>query len=235
MASGDLEKQIEELKKQVAGLKERVTRQDDIEAIEKMQKSYGYFIQNWMYQEIIDLFADGPETELNLMVGIYCGKEGVSRYYCSLKDYNDEPEFLHQLMQLSGIIDVAADGKTATGRWFTLGAVAMTTPDGVRPIYANGLYDMNYIKQNGVWKILKLTFHPLFMTPPGEAWVKKERITKSKAQLVTAQTAKPDKPRDVDSRYPTGYIVPFQFKHPVTGKKISVTKRNTHVKRKSPK
>ena len=108
-----MEDRIKELEQQV-----RVLR--DIEDIQRLQKSYGYYLQHWMYEEIIDLFSDNPETCLNIMVGIFLGKEGVRRYFSSLKSLNDNPEYLHQIMQLSGIVDVALDGETAQGKIFWL-------------------------------------------------------------------------------------------------------------------
>jgi hypothetical protein len=223
----------EETEARIKGLERQVAKLNDIEDIQRLQRSYGFYIQHWMYQEIVDLFADGPETELDILLWVYCGKESVSKYYTSLKAQNEDPEFLHQLMQLSGIVDVSPDGKTAQGRWFTLGAAALTSKDGVRPLYCNGLYTSEYIKQNGVWKILKLTFHPLIFVPPNEGWVKKDRLSTGQPQLMTEQTARPDKPRQIDPRYPSGYIVPFHFNHPVTGKKTDVNKHNAALKRKT--
>jgi len=219
-----MEDRIKELEKQV-----RVLR--DIEDIQRLQKSYGYYLQHWMYKEIIDLFSDNPETCLNIMVGIFLGKEGVRRYFSSLKSLNDNPEYLHQIMQLSGIIDVALDEKTAQGRFFGYGALAIPMGEGVRPVSCNGIYTAEYVKEDGIWKILKLTWNPIFMGSPFEGWVKKERI-EAASKTATVQAAKPDKPRDTDPRYPTGYIVPFHFKHPVTGKKTCEEKRNASLKRK---
>jgi hypothetical protein len=56
-----MESRIKELEKQVGTLR-------DIEDIQRLQKSYGYYLQHWMYEEIIDLFSDSPDTVLNIMV-----------------------------------------------------------------------------------------------------------------------------------------------------------------------
>jgi hypothetical protein len=44
----EMETRIKELEKQVQKLR-------DIEDIQRLQKSYGYYLQHWMYEEIIDL------------------------------------------------------------------------------------------------------------------------------------------------------------------------------------
>ena len=50
--------------------------------------------------------------------------------------------------------------------------------------------------------------------------------------IYTAEYIKEDdKPRDVNTNYPSGYIVPFHFKHPVTGRKSGEAKRNASFKR----
>jgi hypothetical protein len=221
----EMQNRIQELEKQVAVFR-------DIEDIQRLQKSYGYYLQNWLYEEIIDLFCDGPDAELNIMAGIFHGKESVRNYFSSLKTMGENPEFLHQSMQLSGIVDVKPDGETAEGRWYALGAIALPMGNGVKPMALNGIYTSIYIKENGKWKIKELNFHPIFMGSPEEGWVKKERIEAASTGARRGQAAKPDKPRDIDPRYPSGYIVPFHFKHPVTGKKSGESKRNESLKKK---
>jgi hypothetical protein len=52
---------------------------------------------------------------------------------------------------------------------------------------------------------------------------------------VSSQAALPrleaDIPRIENSRYPSGYIIPFHYKHPVTGKETSEKKRNAASKK----
>jgi carotenoid cleavage dioxygenase len=101
----------------------------------------------------------------------------------------------------------------------------------VRAISLDGIYTCEYVKEDGKWKIKKLKFHPISLAPPTEGWVKKERIA-----AITVDTQRkprgPAKPLDREALYPSGYIVPFHFKHPVTGKKTSEAKHNALVKRK---
>jgi hypothetical protein len=224
---------LQEMQTRIKELEKQVAAQQDIEDIQRLQKSYGFYLQNWMYEEVIDLFCDGPDATLNIMAGVFCGKEGVRRYFTSLKTLGENPEFLHQSMQLSGIVDVKPNGRTAEGRWYALGAIALPVGGGVKPMALNGIYTAVYIKEGDKWKIKELNFYPIFMAPPEEGWVKKERIAAAARPPERNQAAKPDKSRDIDPRYPSGYIVPFHFKHPVTGKKTSEAKRNAALKRKS--
>lgn len=220
----DMEARIMELEKQVAKL-------NDIEAIQRLQRSYGYYIQNWMYAELADLFADSPDAELSILSGVFIGKNNIDNYFTSWKEQNYDPEFLHQLMQLSGIVDVMPDGKTAKGRWFAYGAMSLHNGDGIKPLTCDGIYTTDYVKQDGVWKILKLTWYPVFLSVPFEGWVNKDRI-QTGAIPASTKGYKPDRPREFDPRYPSGYTVPFHFKHPVTGKETDVEERNAAIRNK---
>lgn len=226
MGIKEMEARLQELENQVAKLK-------DLEAINRLQRSYGFYSEHWMYEDIIDLFADSPDTMLNIMAGIFMGKEGVRKYFGGMTEMTQNQEFLHQIMQLSGIVDIADNGKSAKGRWYGFGPVALPIGKGVYQFFADGTYIADYIKEDGVWKILKLMWNPLYTTPPEKGWVKPERIaTIEKGTLRTLGHIQADKPREIDPQYPSGYIVPFHYKHPVTGKPSTDAKRNTAWKKK---
>jgi hypothetical protein len=232
-----MEARLAKLEKQVAAckkLEKEVVRLKDLEEINRLQRSYGFYLEHWLYEDIIDLFADGPDTVLNIMAGIFLGKKGVKKYFGGMNRLTQNPEFLHQIMQLSGVVDIDAGGKTARGRWYGFGSVALPRGEGVYQLFTDGIYTVEYIKKDGRWQILKLMWNPLYTAPPEKGWVKPERIAAS--QQVKVQTfgnaPKPDKPRDIDPRYPSGYIVPFHYKHPVTGRPSSEGKRNAALKKK---
>jgi hypothetical protein len=217
-----------EMEARIKTLESQVRKLNDIEEIQRLQKAYGYYLEHWMNEEIMDLFADSPDLVFN---GAEGGKPELRKFFKSLKTLSGNPEFLHQAMQISGIVDVNSDGETAEGRWYGYGAVALPAGKGVRPLTLNGIYTCEYIKEDGKWKIKKLVFHPVILAPPDEGWVKKERIA-AITPVKRGKTAKPRKPLDSDARYPSGYIVPFHFKHPVTGRKTGEAKRNALLKRK---
>ena len=207
-------------------LEEKVRILQDIEDIKRLQKAYGFYLEHFMRDEIIDLFADRNDLVLN---GAEGGKEDLRKFFQNLADSSQNPEFLHQAMQLSGIVDVSPDGETAEGRWYALGAVALTMGGGVRPLSLNGIYTVEYVKEKGKWKINKMKFHQVILASPTEGWVKKERIA---ADPPAGTRRGPAKPMDSQARYPSGYIVPFHYKHPVTGKKTGEAKHNALMKQK---
>ena len=210
----DINAYIKQLEARIAILEEKAAVAEDIEAIKKLQRAYGYYIQYGMADEIVDLFYDGPDAKLQIAAGEFKGKKGVRRFLSQLNP-NNNPEFLHQVMQISGMIDVAPDGKTAFGRWYGFGADALVMEDGVSQNWMNGVYENEYIKEDGKWKFKNVIFHLYFFTSFEEGWAKIPYVI---PRDIKAALGRPDMPATEDKLYPTGYLQPVHFKNPVTGK-----------------
>jgi len=123
-------------------------------------------------------------------------------------------------MQLSPIVDVAPDGLTARGRFYGFGAVAAPAKDKVFQGWMNGVYENEYVKENGIWKIMKLHWWMYFFAPYSIGWVEKDRQTDPDFHH-SPPDSHPDFPPE-DTCYPSEYICPFHFNHPVTGKPTPV-------------
>jgi hypothetical protein len=226
MTIKDLEVKISQLENQVRELK-------DIEEIKNLQRAYGYYLEHFMTDEVVDCFSDSPGTLLDIFVGKFKGKKGVRKFLEGNLDEEERmsPELLHMVMQLAGIVHVEPDGKTAKGRWHGWGVIAIPRGGGVEQSFIHGIYEMLYVKEGGVWKIKVCQFNRTLFFPPGEGWVKPERVAAINPKIIAPFS--PDLPRSIDPSYGTGYIVPFHFKHPVTGKATSEGKRNSSRKRQS--
>jgi hypothetical protein len=215
---------VEELEARIKTLEDQIRILHDIEDIKKLQRAFGFYLEHWMAEDIIGLFADGPDTTLSVAVGEFRGKENIARFcYRGKKSNeireNEKPEFLHQVMQLSGIVDVAPDGKTAKGRWYGFGANALPAEGGVAPGWMNGVYENEYIKENGKWKFKKVRWCMTFNAPYMKSWVDpSRRVEKRPDSPYRSSTGfSPDGPPE-ETLYPSGFICPFHYKNPVTGK-----------------
>jgi hypothetical protein len=220
--------EIETLKEEIELLRKEVKKLKDTEEINILQKAYGYYLEHWMAQEIIDLFSDAPDVSLTLGMGTYLGKEGIKRYFNRI---NPSAKFLHQVMLLSGIVHVEDDGKNAKGRWFGWGSIALPGEKGVRQGFFDGIYTCDYIKENDIWKIKTMRFDELYGASPARGWVDPKELVTESAPLTDKTSV--DIPRTVSFRYPAGLIVPFHFAHPVTGQKTSEEKRNAALQAQS--
>lgn len=221
-----MESEIKNLKKQVKAKDKQIQRLEDVEAIKRLQCAYGYYLEHWMGEEIIDCFAKNPEASGTFVEGTYKGPEGIRKYFGRMKEV--PPEFLHMVMQVSPVITVAEDGKTAYGRWYGYGGILSRATQPLDPAIMAVIYEMDYIKEDGVWKILKLRLlmHYAYptrtpMPPPDGKDVPRPRMKLD-----------PDEWAEYDTQYPSGYIYPFHFKHPVTGKPTTEAKRNAKLKLK---
>ena len=238
MNTEELEAKVKELEKKVEALQ----RLQDIEDIKKLQKAYGYYLMNWLHEELIDCFSTSPQTTLEWPQGTFIGADGPHRFFGNINTGKD-PEFMHQMMQISGIVDIEPDGNHAKGRWWGFGAMAIPAGsmevaggEGVDQAFGCGIYEMEYIRENGVWKILKIKWVPVYNGTLEEGWVKPERRAKSKPSAINdhgfPESWHPDRgPDPITYNYPSGHILPFHYKHPVTGKKTSEEQRNKENKR----
>lgn len=219
---------INDLETRLQALEEKVRLSQDVTEIETLQKAYGYYIEHWMSDELTDLFADGPDVALHLVgLGVFQGKNHVRAFFQN--DMGKNPEFIHQVMQTSGIVTVDPDGLTAKGRWNGWGVLAIPQGGGVKQSFLGGMYENDYIKQDGVWKIKVARHFPTYYSVPGEGIVKPERAAAVDQHSPDEIQLNPDIPDTVNVTYPSGYILPFHFKHPVTGKQTTEYQRNAEL------
>ena len=199
MSAADLDMKIRDLEMKVRNLQ-------DISDIERLQRAYGFYLERWMTQDIVDLFSDSPDIAISITSGEYKGKEKIKQYYEYMLP-NVTPEFSHHLMQLNGVISVDTDGKTAKGRWFGFGLPSVPIGKGA-PVHGilSGVYEMDYLKENGIWKILKIRWKIIAHISPKDGWVRTETSHKFLTPNLTAIPYKAD------------YRPPIHFKNPVTGK-----------------
>jgi hypothetical protein len=218
---------IETLKSQIRELQEQTRKLQDIEEIKKLQRSYAYYLEHWMSDEIIDCFSDGPDVALEWLEGTYLGIEGVIKYFNGLKQ--PDPAFLHQLMPVSSVIDIAPDGKTALGRWYAFGALAVPMGKNAKQFFMCGTYENTYVKEDGKWKIQRVKWNLNYEAFPKEGMLNQDQAAVNDPEYVSKLPEPDIPPSGINPRYPSGYIFPFHYKHPVTGKKTTEDKHNASL------
>jgi hypothetical protein len=225
MTTKDMETRLKALEKKVGIL-------EDINEVKRLQRVYSYYVMHMMRDEIYNLFADHPDVRLHWLEGTWLGKEGVKNYFGVGSDRPEPPPgFLHQVMPIAGVVDVTPDGKRAKGRWYSFGGVAIPNrdePGKFNCSIVGGLYEIDYIKQNGVWKMLAIDWIiPLNIRIPSESWVPVENFVNA---IRNFKGPTPDiAPEDFDPRFVSGYIFPFHYNHPVTGQPASDKVKNTRL------
>ena len=207
---------IENLEAKIAELETKLGEVDDVKEIKKLQNIYGYYLDSRFMQEVVDLFSDDAESVEVANRGVFLGKEGARRFFLHAQGQPAPGWIMGRHLQLQGVVDVEADGRTARGRFQCLfmsvgnfGAQDMPP----RACWGYGVYENDYIKENGKWMFKKLHFNRFFYTPYEDGWLKTPDAGSRMYDPV-----KPDLPPTAYHPYPDQYIVPFHYKHPITGK-----------------
>jgi SnoaL-like domain len=193
----------------LAAYRERVARLEDQDAVENLQATFGYYFDKGLWEDTADLFARNGSFEYG-QSGVYIGQERIRRALLLFGPQGLAQGYLNNHMQLQAIITVAADGKTATGRF--QGMVQLSEP-GANGIWGVGIYENEYVNEAGVWKISRLHFYPTAFTDYDRGWARSLLPMQGPSALFP-----PDRrPTVVYRTMPGNYIPPFSFKHPVTG------------------
>jgi hypothetical protein len=206
----------------VEELQKRIQRLEDIKQIERLQRIYGYYQDYEEWEKVVDLFSDNAESVEIADHGVYKGKDSIRRYYIDLikggKDAKHRVGFMSIGMQIQGVVTVEPDGVNARGRWYGFFVEARPTlslhEGELRQLWAHGIYENEYVKENGKWLLKKLHFFLNFRTPYEDGWLKTPVV----GHTGPSQEVPPDAPPTSFFPYPSGVHFPVHFKHPITGK-----------------
>jgi len=184
----------------------RITRLEDLNQIEILQRTYGYFVDKGQWTQLSELFTDDATLEIGGK-GLFLGKQRVLEYMqTAFGPDGAKAGVLANHMQFQTLPDISADGKTG---WIRSRAFVMSNAGWGLPLYEN-----EYRKgADGKWRISRLS-GPFTMYTSWEGW--------GKNALNNTWPDKFDPPPDLPPStvyltYPAYYIAPFHYPNPVTG------------------
>lgn len=204
----------EQLEEKVAALEKRLGAVQDVQEIEKLQRVYGFYLDNRLWDAVVDLFSDNTESLEISDSGVYLGKKGVERFFKEVLGKGGLPPMPGALgihMQLQGVVNAGPVENAAKGRWQCVMLIGAPVEGSLRAILGHGVYEVGYVKEDGIWKFGKMHFYLTFRTPFDEGWVKTAVVVSMKSPNKLN-----DLPTTVYKPYPEKYVVPFHYKHPVT-------------------
>ena len=209
---GTMDKQISDLRKRVALMEHRVQQLKDREAVENLISIYGYYLDKNLWDQLADLFSEDGTIEISQR-GVYVGKKRIRE---SLELYGPRglPHgYLHNHIQAQPVIHIAADGRTAWSRHRAISQLGSYGKDGLTH---GGIYENEYVKEDGVWKIKRDHVYTTFFAVYG-----KGLIAGARGAAMPSETIPPDlPPTEVYESFPGVYLPPFHYRHPVTGREI---------------
>ncbi|MBN1655939.1 MAG: nuclear transport factor 2 family protein [Deltaproteobacteria bacterium] len=214
------EDRLQQLQIRIEELENKIGIQEDIEAIRTLMYTYTYYMDRALFSQVLDLFSENTVSCEAGGRGVYLGKEGCRTLWMNIWGIygGAEDKFRygalaeHYVTKL--VITVAPDRQSAKsrGHYFSIGGVFN------RPEYTSmqtGIYRLDYVKEDGVWKISKFW---LPFTTTGynfSTWSSEPGYSGC-----PSSDYPPDEPTTFYHPFPEVYVVPFHYPNPVTGQEV---------------
>src|SRR5215472_1598051 len=147
----------------LSGLQQRIDRLEAltdrveaVSAIKRLQYAYGHYAELGLWHDFADLFAD---TGVGHYTTGALDREQIRSLF--LKEVGgghvglaDGRIYPHISMQ--PVVTLAPDGQSAKGRWHIM---AMLGGYGTTASWAGGVYENEYVREHGVWKMKDVRYH----------------------------------------------------------------------------
>ena len=198
MTMKQMEAEINSLKKQVAAGQRA---KDELD-ICKVQSLYSHHYQVGKRAEVPKLFAQHtPGVTLEIEdSGIYEGIESITRFWNTVFGGNKPfpPGWMAVHMTCNPVIEFNKDSTRARGVWHSHGFCTL----GRIPLICSGKYDMEYVKEDGEWKIFTFIYRQIFMSPYHQGWVEAPSV----GSIAANPQNKPDRVSSFHAPYTPGEI-----------------------------
>ena len=201
MGNQVLEEKIALIEERLAFLEKenkRLRKAKDVHEIQNVMSLHEYYHSACRHQEELDAIwaqkADDVAFEEALFQARFVGLEAIQKYYVQFMrntlfrsaldltktlfpQLKDDPEdelpfglsYMHTLT--TPVIEVAEDGQTAKGVWISPGYITMPTPEKLQAYWHWDRYGVDFIKEDGKWKIWHFFVGREFTTPYEKSWV----------------------------------------------------------------
>jgi SnoaL-like domain len=199
------------LREQLASLQARAQQVKDANDIKKLQRAYGYYVEEGLWDEVVSLFSDTATLEL-ARDGVYGGKERIRQYFYALGDGQSglRAGQLNEQLQVMPVVTLAADGLSAKARWRN---IVLQGELGKHAELGEGPFENEYVKEDGVWKFSKVRWQQAILVAYAGGWAKNEDYNHG---IWVSDTLPPDAPpTDDHGWWPDTYLPPFHFSNPV--------------------
>jgi triacylglycerol lipase len=211
---------------------------EDLAAVKRLQRAYGFYVDKGMWEDLAQLFTD--DAVANYPAGVFIGKTSIREHlYRNVGGHGMDLGLgdgrLYNHMSLQPVVNLDPSGQSAKGRWRV---IAMFGQLGGGATWAEGVYEMGYAKEGGVWKIRTLDYYSGFGAPYKTGWVGPPPAPGGSGAASAPDTSgapgaaaapapgaasaprrvlahPPDRPRHMDCEgFPAACIAPFHYENP---------------------
>jgi hypothetical protein len=199
----------------IASTERSIERSKAYHASENLATAYGYYIDEFAWDETADIFSRDGGKELSY-VGTYVGRERIRQSLKLRYPNGKSPNFLtiHQVVQ--PVIHVSADARSAKirARLFQLGG-----PAAGEGSWISGIYENTTVDEGGAWKLSGMDLDYVWTAPSRGGWVRVETPPTAPA-VAMAKEFPPDRPLrgPIAAPFPKVQAVPFHYRNPVSGR-----------------
>jgi hypothetical protein len=137
----------EEMEKRLEALEKRVRATEDIQEIHELQRRYINAVICTEWDDCADCFAENGKVDVYLHEPV-TGREAIRKWY------KEELSKTHVGKEGDVLVhpEITLDGDKAKGKWL-LYMMYCYPRTGQSLFWVQGFYDMDYVRENGKWKI----------------------------------------------------------------------------------
>jgi SnoaL-like domain len=186
---------------------------ESITKIQRLGRAFGYYTDKGYFGEAADLFTEDATFQWGAD-GIYKGRARIHELLTrqgggSMKEGPGLPfGRLNLRMQLQPVITIAADGKSAQGRWREWGLLGQYKKQAT---WGDAVIEDSYVKDNGVWKITARRYYLNFEAPYQGGWAAMQPV-EGAWQSPVAKLFAPDAPAAPGyAPFPAVFVPPYHY------------------------
>jgi hypothetical protein len=186
----------------------RLARLASHEAIERLQRAYGYFTDKGLWAAAADLFADNGTWEWG-QSGVYRGRGRIAAALAHRAPDMARAGNLNTAFICQPIVTVAQDNLTARARW----RADLQLCSDRKARWGEGTFENTYVNEGGIWKIAGLHFYVTVEWDYDLGWIAGDIPMEPPSEDLP-----PDEPpTEVYGSLPEVYLPAYHYANPVTG------------------
>lgn len=144
-----------------------VERTESLRAVKDLQRVYAHYNQFGLWDDMAALFAADAKVEWG-----DAAVEGRAAIHDWLREKNKgqsglAPNALNTEFIDEPLVNLSIDGNSAQGRWLSL---AFKGDGAGRAWFEGGLYENDYVREDGVWKISAMRYYPQYEGDYANGW-----------------------------------------------------------------